>query len=176
MKLCPQEVQKDYHLSMLRMFCCLTVLFASSCAFCQPGTQTDITCDNNVLHRGRIWSPDCRSYFDRVQVSWPRVQTPFVLEVYTVRGTTSLSDPTHEVTCNLAVEALTCSPIKFHHTEWVGSDRLRLHVRMLCGRGRTERNLTYVVDAQTGHIFDSSMPVTRNWSCQLPLTSLHHAH
>jgi hypothetical protein len=151
---------------MLRMVCLLSFLFLLPCAWCQSAAQVPTKCGHDIRHRGRVWSPDCRSYFDRVQVSWPRVQTPFVLEVYTVRGTTSLSDPTHEVTCNLAVEALTCSPIKFHHTEWVGSDRLRLHVRMLCGRGRTERNLTYVVDAQTGHIFDPSLPVSRNWSCR----------
>jgi hypothetical protein len=151
---------------MLRRLCFLYVLFVSSCAFCQPGARTDITCDNNVLHRERVWSPDCRSYFDRVDVPGPRFGTLFWLDVYVVRGHTTLSDPTEEVRCNLAVEALSCSPMGFHHTEWVDSDRLRLHVHMVCGPDHTERNLTYVVDAQTGHVLDSPAPVNRNWSCQ----------
>src|SRR5215475_8186385 len=99
---------------MLRRLCFLSFLLVLPCAFfCQPGEQTDITCKNNIVHRGRVWSPDCRSYFDNGQVEWPRVRTPFLIEVYTVRdNTTYLSDPTQEVTCNLAVEAMACTPIE----------------------------------------------------------------
>ena len=149
---------------MGRVVSLLLFLFVMPCTFCQA--QTTTKCGDDIYHRGRIWSPDCRSYFEGGHTFWPRLGSPFVIEVYTRRDkTTYLSDPTQEVTCNLAMEAFSCSPIEFHHTEWVDSDRLRLHVHMLCGRARTELNLTYVVDAQTGRILDSSKPVTRNWTC-----------
>ena len=152
---------------MLRTIFFLSFLLVLPCAFCQSAAQIPAKCGNDIVHRGRVWSPDCRSYFDDGNTFWPRVRTPFLIEVYTLRDSTRyLSDPTQEVTCNLAVEALSCSPIEFHHTEWVGSDRLRLHVHMLCGRGHTPHNLTYVVDAQTGRILESSKRVRRNWSCQ----------
>jgi len=152
---------------MLRRLCLLVFLLVVPCAFCQSAAQIPTKCGDDIRHRGRVWSPDCRSYFDNGNVEWPRVRTPFLIEVYTLRDSTRyLSDPTQEVTCNLAVEAMACTPIEFHHTEWVGSDRLRLHVHMLCGRGHTPRNLTYVVDAQTGQILESSKRVARNWPCQ----------
>jgi hypothetical protein len=160
-------VQPYYHFPMLRTPSLLLFLLLLLCAFCQSEAQIPTKCDSDITHRGRVWSPDCRSYFENGNTYWPRLRSPFLIEVYTLRdGRTYLSDPTEDVTCNLAVEALACGPIEFHHTEWVGSDRLRLHVHMLCGRARTVRNLTYVVDAQTGGILESSKPSRRNWKCR----------
>ena len=149
---------------MPRVVSLLLFLFLVPCAFCQ--SQTTTKCGDYIAHRDRVWSPDCRSYFEGGHTFWPRLGSPFVIRVYTLRDNrTYLSDPTVEITCNLAIEAFSCSRIEFHHTEWVDSDRLRLQVHMLCGRARTKRNLTYVVDAQTGRILDSSSPVARNWRC-----------
>ena len=153
---------------MLRTASFLLFLFLLPCAFGQSDAQVPNKCDQNIAHRGRVWSPDCRSYFENGSSFWPRFGSPFLIEVYTLRDNrTYLSDPTHDITCNLAIEALSCSPIEFHHTQWVDSDRLRLHVHMLCGRARIERNLTYVVDAQTGRILDSSKRASRNWKCPM---------
>lgn len=90
----------------------------------------------------------------------------FVLNVYTVGDkATYVSRPFEEIKCDLAIEALACTSTELHHVEWVGSDRLRMRVRMLCGAARSARDLTYVVDAHTGRTLNSTGPAHRNWSC-----------
>jgi hypothetical protein len=149
---------------MLRVLCCVTVWLWSVSAFCQSGALTRRVCEKDVVHRDRMWSPDCHSYFVTSHMFSPSSYS-FALEVYTVRDKkTYVSRPFDEVMCDLAIETLACNSTELHHVEWVGSDRLRLHVHMLCGANR-ERELTYVVDAQTGRILDSTGPANRNWSC-----------
>jgi hypothetical protein len=92
---------------------------------------------------------------------------PFLLEVITVpsKGMPQISRPLEEVECNLAIEALACTSTELRRVEWVGSDRLRLHLRMVCGTHQDLRELAYLVDAQSGRIIDGTGPVRRNWSC-----------
>ena len=147
-----------------RLLCC-AFLFLSSSAFCQSGTEAGVACTNGIIDRDRVWSPDCRSYFESSHVFLGRM-TPFPLSIFTVRGkAVQVGSPTEEITCNLAIERLACSSVEFHHLEWVGSDRLRLQVHMVCGPVREARDFTYLVDAQTGAIIASAGPATRNWSC-----------
>lgn len=91
---------------------------------------------------------------------------PSPLRVYVVRNKqmTRVSDPLQEVMCDLAIENLSCRT-EVEQAEWIGSDRLRVRVLMLCGDNHDKRELTYVVDAKTGHVLDPIRP-QRNWSCQ----------
>lgn len=91
----------------------------------------------------------------------------FLLRVYTVppKRMPQVASPLEEVECNLAIETLACTSTELRQVEWVGSDRLRLQVRMVCGTHQDLRQLTYLVDAQTGRIIDGTGPVRRNWSC-----------
>ena len=97
---------------------------------------------------------------------WGVLRFPSV-EVYTLRGkTTYVGSPVEEIRCNLAIQAFAYSSIQFHQIEWVGSDRLRLHVRLRDAAGKSHDNQVYLVDAHTGLILETSSPIHRNWMCR----------
>jgi hypothetical protein len=88
------------------------------------------------------------------------------VEVYTLRGkTTYVGSPVEEIRCNLAIQAFAYASIQFHQIEWVGSDRLRLHVRLRDAAGKSHDDQVYLVDAHTGQILETSSPINRNWTC-----------
>jgi hypothetical protein len=152
---------------MLRLLCLVALWFWSPYAFPQMGARTQHHCDDGFLHRERVWSPDCNSYFLFSSHKLFGPMDPFLLRVYTLpaKGMPQVGSPLEEVECSLALEALACTSTELHQVEWVGSDRLRLRVRTVCGAKQDVRELAYLVEAQSGRIIDGTGPVRRNWSC-----------
>ena len=151
----------------MRTFFWIVFSLSSAVAFCQPGPnnqQCENGFQNGFLHRERVWSPDCRSYFVISRDPFYPTEA-HTLRVYRVQNKKMdrVSYPLQELMCDLAIETLACTT-EVEQVGWIGSDRLRLRVRMLCGANHDKRGRTYVVDARTGHVLDPTGP-QRNWSC-----------
>ena len=152
---------------MSRLIGIFLFAFISSLAWAQSLQPEHTPCPRNMMDSNRVWSPDCRSYFVRSRSAAREVGISS-LDVYSLQGkTTYVNSAVQEIRCDLAIESLGKSSVQFHHIEWLDSDRLRLQVTLLRrDSGATSHtDYSYVVNAHTGKILETTFPAHRNWNC-----------
>jgi hypothetical protein len=151
---------------MSRLIGIFLFAFVSSLACAQSLQPEHTACLRNIMDSNRVWSPDCRSYFVRSR-SAARDVGISSLDVYSIHEkTTYVNSAVEEIRCDLAIESLGKSSVQFHHIEWLDSDRLRLQVALLRSSGASSHtDYSYVVNAHTGKILETTFPAHRNWNC-----------